>query len=128
VKHAGKSVLIVEDAADIQYLLEALLRAEGYIVNSVNNGREALDLLNTSGKLPGLIILDLMMPVMDGYDFRREQEKNPKFAAIPVIVMTADGDYQAKSMRVGARGFLKKPFENLEEILGKVAQHCLPPT
>lgn len=115
-------ILIVEDAVDIQVLLTNLLEMEGYDVKTADNGQEAIDLLKSSTELPGLILLDLMMPVMDGYVFRREQEKDPRLSAIPVVVMTADGDYQSKSARIGAKGYLKKPFTKVEDILSKIEQ------
>jgi CheY-like chemotaxis protein len=116
----NRKILIVEDAKDIQMLLSGLLRAEGYEVDCAANGREALELLRAADPLPGVILLDLMMPDMDGYEFRREQEKDARIATIPIVAMTADGDVQVKALRIGAQAFLKKPFSNLELILSTV--------
>lgn len=118
--NANKRVLIVEDAPDIQRLLTELLTGEGYGVEVARNGREALEVLRAAQDLPGVILLDLMMPVMDGYEFRKEQERDPRIADIPVIVMTADGDFQVKGLKVGAKMSLKKPFANLDMILSAV--------
>ena len=117
-----KHVLIVEDAKDIQILLADLIEAEGYRVDCVFNGEEALKFLTSSENLPGLILLDLMMPQMDGYQFRKAQEKDKRIADIPVVVMTADGDIQAKSVKLGSNGFLKKPFTNIPTILETVGR------
>lgn len=115
-----KNVFIVEDAPDIQILLARLLRFEGYVVSCANDGREALKSLRQADHLPGLILLDLMMPGMDGYEFRSEQERDARLAPIPIVVMTADGDVQVKAMKVGAKGYLKKPFSSLDLILATV--------
>jgi CheY-like chemotaxis protein len=115
-----KHILIIEDSKDIQILLSSLLQSLGYTMTCANNGQEALELLNTSKYRPGLILLDLMMPVMDGYGFRIEQKKNPDLANIPVVVMTAGGDVQAKAVSVGASDYLKKPFTDVETILQTV--------
>ena len=117
-----KCVLIVEDSPDIQGLLVRLLMSEGYITECASNGREALDKLAAWSESPGVILLDLMMPDMDGYEFRQEQEKHAKTGGIPVVVMTADSDIQSKAMKLGARGYLKKPFLDVERILDTVGQ------
>jgi two-component system response regulator MprA len=117
-----KRILIVEDSHDIQILLAKLLKAEGYTVECADNGALALEFLRSTDEQPELILLDLMMPDMDGYQFRREQEKHEKTAGIPIVVMTADGDVQSKAMKIGAKGFLKKPFSDIELILETVGR------
>jgi CheY-like chemotaxis protein len=104
-------VLIVEDDADIARNLRDLLEGEGHIVTWAGNGAVALEQLRGSSELPSLILLDLMMPVMDGYEFRIEQEGDPRIAWIPVILMTADGDIQAKKYQIGAQMHISKPLE-----------------
>lgn len=106
-----KRILIVEDAADIRYLLKSLFEAEGFLVDQAGNGQEALDILRQSMTLPSVILLDLMMPIMDGYEFRARQDSDPRLASIPVLVMTADGDINAKKTRLRAKEFLKKPVD-----------------
>lgn len=118
----SKRILIVEDAEDIQFLLTQLLEAEGYQVDYVANGQEAIEFLTSSEHLPGLILLDLMMPVMNGYQFREVQEKHAQIASIPVLLMTAGGDIQSKSIKAGAKGFLKKPFVDIPTILETVGR------
>lgn len=120
--NSSKHVLIVEDAGDIQSLLTKLLKGNGYTVSTASDGKEALDILSSMEQLPGLILLDLMMPGMDGFQFRQVQEQDAKLAGIPIVVMTAFGDVQAKAMAVGAKGFLKKPFSNIDLILQTVGQ------
>jgi CheY-like chemotaxis protein len=120
VSKSNKTILIVEDAADIQALLSSLLRSEGYQVECASDGREGLEKLRNSRKPFELILLDLMMAGMDGFEFCKELHKDAGLATIPVIVMTADGDIKDKANQVGAKAFLKKPFMNLELILGTV--------
>lgn len=117
-----KTVLIVEDDNDISDVLTQILQYEGYAVNTVSNGLEALEFLRKSDP-PGLILLDLMMPVMDGWQFRAEQQKDPELAKIPVVIVSADGRVYQKATSIGAAGYLKKPIE-LETLLDIVARHC----
>jgi CheY-like chemotaxis protein len=81
-------LLVVEDDEGARAALGDILDLEGYQVALSANGQEALDQLR-SEPLPDLIILDLQMPIMNGWQFRREQNKNPRFASVPVIVVTA---------------------------------------
>lgn len=118
-----KKILIVEDDADIREVLVQVLEFEGYQVVSAENGREALDRLNI-GEPPGLILLDLMMPVMDGWRFRDAQLQDPKLAGIPVVVLSADGNLQQKASIIHAAGYLKKPVE-LETLLNTVGRNYL---
>lgn len=84
---------------------------QGYEVDCKSNGKEALDLLHTSTELPQVILLDLMMPVMDGYEFRKNQLLDPKISNIPVIVMTADETFSPELHAIQAKFYLKKPME-----------------
>lgn len=109
-------VLIVDDDAAIREALILALEDEGYQVQSANNGRDALDRLRRSPRKPDLILLDLMMPVMSGWDFRREQERDPELAAIPVVVLSADRslytrDSPGTESIVNARAYLAKPVD-----------------
>ena len=83
-----KSILVIDDEPDILYTLADILRALGYSVRIASNGREGLECIRAYGA-PDLIVLDLMMPVMDGYQFWSEQHQDPRLAEIPVIVITA---------------------------------------
>jgi CheY-like chemotaxis protein len=118
------NVLIVEDSDDLQILLSNLLKLEGYEVQCAETGRVALNLLQSSSHLPHVIMLDLMMKDMDGYAFREVQLKTPRIAAIPVIVMTADGDIRHKSASLNAQAYLQKPFRGIDSILETVGRFC----
>src|SRR5689334_11479746 len=84
-RHGG--VLIVEDDADLREMMAQLLTMEGFASTAVANGREALDYLRDGGR-PNVILLDLMMPVMDGWEFLREQTRDTVLATLPVIILS----------------------------------------
>ncbi len=119
----SKIILVVEDSADIQFLLRQLFESEGYIFQAASNGEEALEFLRSTTRLPNLILLDLMMPVMDGYEFRKRQEQDPHLSKIPVVVMTADGDIVTKKIKVGAQDFIRKPV-SIAAMLEVVRKNC----
>jgi len=105
---ASRSVLVVDDESDIREVFEAVLRYDGYEVISANDGQQALDLLRR-GARPDAIILDLMMPVMDGWQFRVAQKADPALASIPVIAVSADRT--AKAAAIAADVYLAKPVD-----------------
>jgi CheY-like chemotaxis protein len=113
-------VLIVEDDEDLRDMMAQLLTIEGFEPATVANGREALDYLHTSEK-PHVILLDLMMPVMDGWEFRRQQKADPDLARVPVIVLSALDAGRAST--VDATAFLKKPLD-FDRLLELVRLHC----
>jgi CheY-like chemotaxis protein len=117
-----RSILVVEDDADIREALIGILEDEGYRVDGVGNGREALEHL-AAGPRPALILLDLMMPVMNGWQFRAAQKLDPTLADIPVVVISADGNVRQKADSLDAVGVLKKPVE-LDTLLAVVARYC----
>jgi CheY-like chemotaxis protein len=108
-------ILIIEDDRDVVDALCDLLQMEGYDVEYALNGQEGLEVLRRSAP-PALILLDLMMPVKDGVQFREEQVADRELAAIPVVVMSAHPRGEKMTQAIGARAFLRKPVE-LEEIL-----------
>ncbi|MBI1875966.1 MAG: response regulator [Acidobacteria bacterium] len=114
------SVLVVDDDPDIRRLICEGLTAAGYQVVAARHGREALDHLRASA-LPDLIVLDLVMPVMDGWEFRRQQVAEPSLATIPVLILTV---VEAPLMPTGAAAYLRKPFEfpRLINIVGILCQ------
>src|SRR5690606_1684897 len=114
---ANRSVLVIEDDPDIAEILTMLLPSLGYEALSARNGAEALRLLETVDA-PCLILLDLMMPVMNGWDFRAEQLRDPDLAKIPDVVMTGAGIPPEKMEPLGADGYLRKPIEL--EVLAEV--------
>lgn len=107
----ARSVLVVDDDQDIRETVADVLSEEGYAVMTAGNGREALELLLTSRTpAPGVILLDLMMPEMDGAAFRAEQLKVPNIAGIPVIVFSAHGTVLTSADVLNAAGYVKKPL------------------
>lgn len=109
----AKTVLIVDDDADIRAVLSEFLQDEGYATATADNGREALAYLQRHPRT-SIILLDLMMPVMNGYQFIRQQKSDASVAAIPVVVMTANGAFD--STLIGATKVLAKPMD-LDDLL-----------
>jgi CheY-like chemotaxis protein len=118
-------ILIVEDDDDIREALAQILQLEGYVVREAANGREALD-VSTQHPTPSLILLDLMMPVMDGYQFRTEQMKDPNLSKVPVVVISADASVHEKMASFGAASVLPKPI-SLDRLLRAVEGLYPPP-
>ena len=115
-----QSVLVVEDDIAIASSLAEALQEDGLEVATAANGCEALQILR-GGLRPGAIVLDLMMPVMDGWDFRDEQLRDPALKDIPVVVITATGfSPETIRMQFGKVGMLSKPVPYLDllEMLG----------
>src|ERR1700730_4081891 len=98
---AVKHILIVEDDACIRGVMTALLEAKGYRVVSAGNGREALDLLIQT-EPPCVILLDLTMPIMDGWTFRQAQTQAPALASIPVLVISGESDLPTHAASLNA--------------------------
>lgn len=117
-KTEGPRILIVEDDEDIREAMVAFLEMKGYTVASAGNGREALDYLEDAS-LPDLIISDLAMPVMDGRQFRLEQLKDARLAAIPILIITAMAD----RTHIDASEILLKPVD-ADLLLTAVSRHC----
>ena len=89
MKHPDHAVLVVDDDLDIREALTDILEDRGFHVTSAANGREALTVLRSGNAPPSAILLDLMMPVMDGYGFLEEYRKDASLAVIPVAIITA---------------------------------------
>jgi signal transduction histidine kinase len=105
---SGRTVLVVEDDLDIREAMGNLLSLEGFEVQGATNGREALEWLHVSPR-PDLIVLDLMMPIMDGWQFRVMQKDDPHLSTIPVLALSADAT--AKAAAIDADAYLKKPVD-----------------
>jgi CheY-like chemotaxis protein len=103
-------ILIVDDDPDIREALARLLEAEGYRCANAANGREALDYL-LAQPVPALILLDLTMPVMDGFDFRSVQVDVDRLREIPVVVMSSIGRAKSAARDLGAVDYLEKPID-----------------
>jgi CheY-like chemotaxis protein len=120
---AVRRALVVEDDDDIRDVVSMLLTVLGFDVKEAINGQVALEILR-GGWIPTIIVLDLMMPVMNGWAFRAEQRKIPGASKVPVIVLSArrppfrevDGELQVAEI-------LPKPFE-LDSFLAAVSRHC----
>src|SRR5437762_1571473 len=112
-------VLLVEDDRSIRDALVGILEDEGYAVTAAENGRQALDLLR-SNAAPDLIVLDLRMPVMDGWQFRAAQKTESSLAGIPVLAISADGS--AKAAAIDAAAYLRKPLsaEALRDAVSRI--------
>ena len=115
-----KRILVVEDDTSIRELLVELLESEGYTVSSAVHGLEGIRSLQ-GNELPDLILIDLMMPVMDGYAFRTEQLKHDVWSKIPTVVMSAEANAKEKMKSFNISAFLSKPVE-LETILKTVSR------
>lgn len=118
---AEPSILIVDDDADIREALIDILTDHGYHVQAVRNGREALDHLRR-GARPRLILLDAMMPVMDGLTFRREQLTDPELKELPVLMISASSRSKLDAQGLGFVGVMSKPI-NLEQLLEVIERH-----
>jgi len=125
VSDAGcaKVVLIVEDDDDVRESLAEVLKDNDYVTREATHGRDTLDSLRAGGTKPCLILLDLMMPVMDGRQFRAAQMNDPALAAIPVVVLSAHTDAAELARQMGVLDVLKKPID-LASLLATVHRFC----
>jgi len=114
------SVLLVEDDADIREAVSAVLEAEGYTVLTAENGEQALAILERGQ--PCVVLLDLMLPVMSGWEFMKVVKGNRRFDDLPVVVVSA----YTERMAEGVRRVLKKPLD-VAQLLGAVAEYCCCP-
>jgi CheY-like chemotaxis protein len=112
------TILVVEDDPEIRELVAELLRDEGYAVESAANGQEALERLQTPGRLPCVMLLDLMMPVLSGPELLEIMAEDRRLAALPVVVISAMSDGSVP----GVRRFLRKPVSS--ETLREVVAEC----
>ncbi|MBC7538653.1 MAG: response regulator [Bacteriovorax sp.] len=114
-------VLLVEDDLDISEAIQSILEEEKYKVKSTFNGKEALDFLATANSNPSLILLDIMMPYMNGYEFREAQLLDPKIANIPTIILSAAGKHEDLD-KLNFKECLKKPLD-LDTLLDVVKRN-----
>lgn len=106
-----RAVLIVEDEDEIRELLAEMLADVGFAVSTARNGEEGLRLLRSDGALPHLVLLDLMMPVMDGWQMRAAMLADPKLAGIPVVIVSGAADVQDGREALAAARVLTKPVK-----------------
>jgi two-component system response regulator MprA len=115
-------VLIVDDDADILDAIGMVLEGAGQAASYATDGADALRQLRTSEQLPRLILLDVMMPVMNGLEFRAEQAREPRLAAIPVVLLSGDVNIAAKAKSMGVAGWLRKPVD-LDTLLATIGRY-----
>jgi DNA-binding response OmpR family regulator len=117
----AKKILIADDEPNIVVSLEFLMKQKGYVVKIVGNGDEALDAVGEFG--PDLILLDVMMPRMSGYDLCQRIRENPAWHAIKIVMLSAKGrDVEVtKGMAVGADAYVTKPFST-KDLIARVQQ------
>ena len=119
----GYSVCVVDDDADIREVLTDVLALEGYDVVAAGDGESALALLRARPSRCRVILLDLMMPHMNGWEFRRQQLQDPAIASIPVLLLTGAGTATKSIDELQVAATIEKPVE-LDALLAHVAQYC----
>jgi len=122
-KAGNSTVLVVDDDKNVCDLISSTLVGQGYKTAVAGNGKEALDYFRGSALPPGLILLDLMMPVMTGWEFRKVQQEDPGLAAIPVAIITGMPGMDGKASAIGAVDVLYKP-SRVEELTSLVSRFC----
>jgi CheY-like chemotaxis protein len=120
VRH--KLILVVEDNFVLSETLSALLGADGYRVWTAADGQEALERLRGKEK-PGLLVLDLMLPVKDGFAVLKERQDDTDLASIPVLVLSGAADVREQVLSLGATEYLAKPVD-ATTLLKAVHRHC----
>lgn len=118
MQNRGK-ILIVDDDPGIRCILQEVIEYEGYGVISADHGQMALNLISEEN-IPDLILLDLMMPVMNGWEFLEHKQKNSKLAAIPTVILSAFDDSTTPE---GAVAFHKKPID-IWNIINTIRRYC----
>ena len=113
-------VAIVEDDAEFRNMLRELLEEEHYQVIAVGNGAEALAALRGE-RVPNVILLDVSMPVMDGFDFLRYRNDDPRLSAVPVVLVTNAKPHERPTL--GVNDVVRKPID-IDEILFAIKRYC----
>ena len=119
-------ILVVEDDEETSETLCEALADQGYEPVPAANGREALERLLAWSQPPSIILLDLMMPILDGRGFRHAQLADPALRSIPVIVLTAQPDAEQVCSEMAVNGWLRKPVR-LEPLLSLIRRHVTEP-
>jgi two-component system, chemotaxis family, chemotaxis protein CheY len=120
--HRIHSILLVEDDRQLHHAMRDILDAEGYRVIGAFDGQEAIDRLR-EGARPAVILLDLMMPRKDGYQFRAEQLADPRLAAIPVIAYSGGKEVADAATALQAKHWFRKPID-FGALLEAIAVYC----
>jgi CheY-like chemotaxis protein len=119
-------IVIVEDDIDVRETLAEVLSEEGYEIAAFAGGQAALQHLQSVEVLPALILLDLMMPTMDGWQFRQAQKQFQKLQKVPTVILSADGNIDRNMLALAANGYLRKPI-HIKTLLQLVESFCGPP-
>ena len=118
-------VMIVEDDLGVREAICEVVEDGGYCPVVAGNGREALEQLQRRGDKPCIILLDIMMPIMDGREFRSAQQADPSIADIPVVVLSAPANVTETAREMNVADALKKPLQ-LESLLEVIGRYCKP--
>jgi CheY-like chemotaxis protein len=111
-------VLVIDDDVEIRQALIDILEDEDYAVSAVANGKEALEILGR-GPVPDVILLDVMMPVMDGWHFLSARLNHPVLVEVPIIIISAGNEAESEARKVGACQVLKKPL-HLDDLIRRI--------
>src|SRR5687767_5127258 len=124
---SGRTVLVVDDHPDNREIVAMVLRSHGYQVLEAENGADALTVL--SENRPCVIVLDLAMPVMDGWRFRSEQLARPELQTIPVVLYSAHSELDKHAAALGAAAILRKPIDvvGLTDVVDSACDHSRRP-
>lgn len=124
---AMKKILTVDDDEDIRNTISELLELEGFETVWAKNGQVAIDYMKSMNdhELPDLVLLDFMMPIMNGQEFCRAKAQIPRLANIPVVMMTASGNLMNVMDEVETEGYMSKPMDLLTVV--KMVKHFLYP-
>ncbi|CAA9314254.1 hypothetical protein AVDCRST_MAG84-983 [uncultured Microcoleus sp.] len=117
-KPEAKHILVVDDLEDNLFLLQAILTEEGYEVDTAKSGKSALAKIEAS--IPDLVLMDAMMPGMDGYEATRRIRQNKKLPFIPILLITAYENADVpQGLELGANDFIRKPIE-FDELMARI--------
>jgi CheY-like chemotaxis protein len=120
-------LLVVDDDDDIREALASIIRQEGYAVDEAPDGRAALHYLRTSPVLPCIVLLDLMMPIMNGWDLVHEISKDQNLKSLPIVLVTADARGASSDPRTKDLPIMSKPLD-LGKLMRFVEDYCGAPT
>lgn len=122
----AEHILVIEDDATIRESIVELLTSEAYDVTAVEHGQAGIEHLRKTDKLPDLVLIDLMMPVMDGFAFCIAKAQDPRLRKLRTVVMSADGHAKKKREETGAQDYIRKPVD-IDELLRRVADVLAQP-
>jgi two-component system chemotaxis response regulator CheY len=121
--HQPAAIVIVEDDSDVREALAEVLSEEGYRITAFASGEDALAAMAHLTPLPALILLDLMMPKMNGWQFREAQKHVPGLCDVPTVILSADVNVAQNLSTLSAAGYLRKPI-HIKTLLELVERFC----